>query len=860
MLRSAFSMCFFCLLLSPVLSWTPSHKVVSEHGTLYFLQVPEQDSLIFFFQASGLPELSEIEDSPLWAPSFLENLANTQPINEVKLGERVVLNKESQVFCTLNPDSQNLILEVEHRAQSHNTVKRICLEAQTGQKPFTRYLTIHVPFADHFYGLGEQLSERHAGESRADWSGRVRHSGSFPDSISKDPAGVFGNSLTHLLGGNVSNALFPVLVMADEQGTDALLFLDNPQDSHWDFESKSPVAKLRGGPLSGALSWGEEAQVLRTRYLEFTGRAPIPPRKAFGMWVSEYGFENWEELEQKAATLLENHFPVDGFVLDLQWFGGILGNSPDSSMGKLQFDRSNFPNPEAKISELKARGLGLITIEESYVAQNRTEFKELSERGYMVKSPDGSGHPHIIDRTPWWGIGSMIDYTNPEAADYWHQNKRQNLIELGILGHWTDLGEPEAFRHREKSEDGNESFTTPLYWNEKTQLEANNLFGFSWARSIHQNYTQRPENHVRRPFILARTGTAGIQRFGASLWSGDIGSNWESLRSHYVAQSHLAWSGIDYFGSDVGGFYRKAFKGSPDAFKELYTRWFAAACLTDIPLRPHVMNLGNHYETAPDRVGDIASNRWNLRRRYRLIPYLYSLAHRAWTEGEAVVAPSSLGSKVHGDLATSGNYKKIGSELLAALVLEPGSKSITIPLPEGNWYDFDSGEWLAQGNDGEVICPTIDQGHMKVPLLAREGAIIPVGSADASTPTPSEVELLLVPGATRSGEFTLYHDDGQSQDYLQGDSAVTKVSLSTWKAQNGTLVISGATGPYLKKLPQNRDITLRIAHPGSELRAIIGKQELPTSRDGHFWKVKLPPQLTKKDVTVKFFGEALPRS
>ena len=106
---------------------------------------------------------------------------------------------------------------------------------------------------------------------------------------------------------------------------------------------------------------------------------------------------------------------------------------------------------------------------------------------------------------------------------------------------------------------------------------------------------------------------------------------WDCLGSPYRAQGHVAMSGVDYYGSDVGGFYRRAYTESPGGYDELYTRWFAAACLTDVPLRPHTMNLGNKFETAPNQVGHAASNLANLRQRYRLIPYLYSAAHRAWS-------------------------------------------------------------------------------------------------------------------------------------------------------------------------------------------------------------------------------------
>ena len=150
--------------------------------------------------------------------------------------------------------------------------------------------------------------------------------------------------------------------MVSKTDNDLMLFLDNPAYSEWDFRADPWRVRLREGEFGGAISWGAESETLRARYLDWTGRPPVPPRKAFGMWVSEYGYENWQELESKAKSLLEQGFPVDGFVLDLQWFGGIVEGSGDSSMGRLSFDLEHFPNPAEKLAELGRCGLGIIVI------------------------------------------------------------------------------------------------------------------------------------------------------------------------------------------------------------------------------------------------------------------------------------------------------------------------------------------------------------------------------------------------------------------------------------------------------------------------------------------------------------------
>lgn len=826
-------------------AWAPTHKVESSRGRVY-LRVLETDGVLFYIAPKQESATAVVEDSLLWDPDFIKAYSSYSDLTELKIGEPLQAGPDSQVFCFLDPVSGRLTLEVRFKDAGESNTRRIVLEATSEKGPYSQVLSVRAPSMDHLYGLGEQFPAKYLGDGTSDWKGRLRHSGATPTAFEEDPIGVYGNSMTPLAGGNVGNALFPVLHMVDEAGTDALLFLDNPADSQWDFTKSPWRVSLRNGEIRGALAWGSESESLRARYMNWTGKPPVPPRKAFGLWVSEYGYENWAELEDKEKSLREHGFPVDGFILDLQWFGGILEGSGDSQMGTLTFDLENFPNPAGKIAELAARGLGLVVIEESYIASNLDEFKDLAEREYLVRAPRDTYEPQIIDRVPWWGIGSMLDYTNPEVGDYWHKTKREPLVKMGVMGHWTDLGEPEIFRHVVKKKSrGGSVYETPIYFGGKTQLEANNLFCLNWARSIFEGYGADGHEAGPRPWILARTGTSGIQRFGASLWSGDIGANWGSLRSHYAAQSHMAFSGVDYFGSDVGGFYREAFSGS--SFDELYSRWFAAACLTDIPLRPHTMNLGNKYETAPDRVGDPDSNLKNLRLRYRLIPYLYSAAYEAWLHGTPVVSPLAMESDTSVG-TTSGTLKRVGPALLAQLVLEPGSEEIECELPSGGWYDFAGGELLETGTH---LRPTVDdQGRMVTPLFARAGSIIALGSAESSEPDPERLELVVFPG---EGEYStrIYHDDGRTEKYRGGAYAVTEVSHNGWTSGYGRVMVEPVKGEYRSQMPSKRDVVIRVASE-KRVRAALGETPLEVTENGGYHMVTIPSASLDQRVVVTF--------
>lgn len=821
----------------PSLAWTPTHRVTTPRGQVVLRPIGSQSALFAYLPKDAAPAV-EVPNSPLWDPEVAAGFSSASHIKELKVGESLQVG-ETQLRVYLDPVSREPALEI---AKSYR------LDFSGGGKS-PRSFRLRAPQVDHLYGLGEHLPPELLGEADEDLLGQVRYSGAQRDSETTDPKGVYGNAMVPLAGGNVSNALFPVLHMIDDAGPDALLFLDNPAMSRWDFRSAPWRVEVAHGEVSGAIAWGRESLELRQEYMTWTGRPPVPPRKAFGLWVSEYGFDNWEEMETKAEGLRQAGFPLDGFVMDLQWFGGITEGSPNSRMGALTFATAAFPNPAAKLAEMARTGLGIVVIEEAYIAGGLPEYADLAEKGHLVKSSSKPNQPLTIDESPWWGVGSMLDYLNPEAADAWHQSKREPLRRMGVMGHWTDLGEPEMFRHIVSSKGKKTVYETPLYFGGLTQLAANNLFALRWAESIFRGYGADGHAQGQRPWILGRTGTSGIQRFGAALWSGDIGANWESLRSHYRAQGHLAMSGLDYFGSDVGGFYRKAFQDAPGGYEELYTRWFAAACLTDVPLRPHTQNLENKYETAPHLVGDRESNLANLRQRYRLIPYLYSAAHKAWREGVPFVAPPVAYQQGDEVLDRSGTHKWIGSDLLARLVLEPNVSNVSVRLPAGRWYDFESGELVSDKGSETLNVPARLGEVRRTPLFARGGSVIPLGSASTSEPA-SDLELVVFPGVAWKG--SLIEDDGWSESYRGGQVAETSLSQTAWQGRYGQLTVGPRMGAFAGELSATRDLTIRLASSAKNVQAVVDGKEIPMEPDGAFWVLHLPGRPADAATVVSF--------
>jgi alpha-glucosidase len=535
---------------------------------------------------------------------------------------------------------------------------------------------------------------------------------------------------------------------------------------------------------------GPDLPDIRRDYMDLTGRPPVPPKKMFGMWISEWGFESWTEIDNKLATLRANKFPVDGFVLDAQWFGGIQGNTEASHMGALTWD-TPFPNAASKIAAYKNNeGVGIMTIEESNIAKGQSAHADMANRGYLVRAGSATAAPVYMDQ--WWGKGGMIDWTLPAAGDYWHDLKRQKLINDGVMGHWTDLGEPETY-------DAND-WTNGVIPGKHGHADYHNLYNLKWAESIVRGYQRN--GVTRRPFILSRSGASGIQRFGAAMWSGDIGSRLPNLANHMNVQMHMSMSGIDYYGADIGGFFRSAIDSDE---KELYTQWFANGMSFDIPGRPHAENLCNCHDTSPAATGNLASNLANVRRRYELVPYTYSLAYRAYLYGEPVVPPVFFYNGGDQNLREMGHEKMLGRDLLVGIVAGAGETQRSVYLPAGDWIDFHTNQWTHSTGQWLTNVPEYANGLFRLPMYARAGAIFPKMYVDDKTmnvfgkrtdgTTRNEL-IMRTYVSTTAANFTLYEDDGETTAYLSGATRTTLLSQQKTSASSETVTIAASSGTY----------------------------------------------------------------
>ncbi|HET89353.1 MAG TPA: DUF4968 domain-containing protein [Chloroflexi bacterium] len=472
-----------------------------------------------------------------------------------------------------------------------------------------------------------------------------------------------------------------------------------------------------GPELDLFLICASEPAGILDRYAALTGYASVPPRWSFGLWMSRCGYQNRAEVEQVVEGLHTHDVPCDVIHLDPWWMG------EPSNWCSLQWDEERFPDPEQLIAELCEQGLRLCLWENPYVTESAPIFEEGRREGYFVQ--DGAGEPYLI--RAWSDVVppvALVDFTNPDAVAWW-QSLHRPLLGQGVSVFKTDFGEAAP-------EDG-------VYHNSMSGREAHNLYPLLYNRAVFEVTAEM----TGRGLVWSRSGWAGSQRY-PTCWGGDPWADFPYMVNQLRAALSMGLSGVPFYSHDIGGFF-----GESDP--ELYVRW-AQFGLFSSHSRCHGTTPREPWEFGEEA---LAIFRRYAKLRYRLLPYIYSMAVQSAQTGLPMVRALVLKYSHDPNVRHLDSEYLFGDSFLVAPVLERGARRRMVYLPVGEWVDYWSREiyqgptWLNYPAPLEIL-----------PLFIRRGAIIPLGPEENRTDHVAGRGLVFDIYPVESGQFTLYEEDG----------------------------------------------------------------------------------------------------
>ena len=525
--------------------------------------------------------------------------------------------------------------------------------------------------------------------------------------------------------------------------------------------------------------YGPEIDQVIAGYRRVSGQAPMMPRWAFGLWQCRQRYET----QQQSLDILEGfrsrNIPIDNIVQD--WFYWKA-----DQWGSHQFDPQRFPDPEGWIRTIhdKYHARLMISVWPKFYP-NTENAKVLRARGFLYEKDLEEGEKDWINY-----VYTYYDAFNPEARKiFWSQMERE-LFRKGVDAWWMDATEPELIHGPEL--EGTKTHMHPTALGSGSRML--NAYPLVNSQAVYEG--QRAAAPNQRVFILTRSGFAGLQRYGTAMWSGDISATWTAMRKQIPAGLSFSLSGVPYWTMDTGGFSVPArfSRQNPtpedvDEWREQNTRWFQFGTFVPL-LRVHgefpyreMWYFGGESHPAYQTMLKFD------RLRYRLLPYIYSLAGGVTQEGSSIMRGLVM------DFRTDAKAREIGDQYMfgPALLINPvttykaRSRSVYLPKAAG-WYDFWTGAVFNGGQTIDAPAP-----YESLPLFVKAGSVIPFGPELQYTAEKAADPITLYVYAGADGAFTLYEDEGLNYNYEKG--AFTRIPIQ-WHDSTRTLTIGKREGSF----------------------------------------------------------------
>jgi alpha-D-xyloside xylohydrolase len=583
-----------------------------------------------------------------------------------------------------------------------------------------------------------------------------------------------------------TNISIPMLLSSNGYG----IFWNNASRSR--FNNRFPHALYLSSEVADSVDYyflyGPEFDKIISDYRGMTGGAPMFGKWAYGFWQCKNKYESQAEVLGVAHKYRELGIPVDNIVQDWFWW---------RTMGEPVFNK-NYPDPAGMIDDLHKNNFHVMFSFWPYFRPGSPVYDDMDKRGFFVDRTKAAGfHP---------ARQALYDAFNPEARKYYWQLIDKGLFKIGADAWWLDTDEPET-----------EGRETSVLVNNKTAIGSGaryaDLFSLMTTQAVYEG--QRAASSDKRVFILSRSAAAGTQRNSVAAWSGDVESNWLSFARQIPAGLNFSLSGIPYWTTDIGGFII----GNPDdpAYRELFIRWFEYGTFCPI-FRLHGTRTTNTNElwSYGEQAQQILTDYDRLR--YRLMPYIYSLAWKTASEGYTPMRPLAMDFRIDVRAQNVGDQFMFGPALLVNPVTEPGATKRHMYLPRGTWRDF----WTGRAIDGGFAIDA-PANLERMPIYVRAGSIIPMGPQllFAAEKAADPIELRIYDGA--DGDFVLYEDENDNYNYEKGAYATIAIH---WDEAKQTLILGARQGSFPGML-QGR--TFKVVHVRQDFGVGMEFTEKPDS-------------------------------
>jgi alpha-D-xyloside xylohydrolase len=504
--------------------------------------------------------------------------------------------------------------------------------------------------------------------------------------------------------------------------------------------------------------YGPDLDRVIANYRELTGPAPMFGRWAYGYWQCKNRYKTQEELMQVAGKYRELKIPIDNIVQDWFWWG---------KMGDHIFN-ANYPDPKAMVEELHRQNFHLMISVWPFFEAPSANYDELIRRHLYIAPSQGP----IAD-----GDGqTLYDPFGAEGRAFYWQKMNDALFKIGVGAWWLDTTEPET----ENQEDNRMIQSQTALGNGARYA---NAFPLMTTEAVYEG--QRAVTGEKRVFILTRSAFSGMQRYAAAAWSGDVHSRWFELRKQIPAGLNFSLSGLPYWTTDIGGFTDSNIKDP--AYQELFVRWFQYGAFCPV-FRVHGTRIPSENElwSYGPKAQAILTNFDVFR--YRLMPYIYSLAWRTTHEGYTIMRPLVMDFREDERAREIGDQFLFGPAILVSPVIEPGATMRHLYLPPARWYDF----WTGIPIEGSRAIDSPSPIE-RIPLYVRAGSILPLGPdlQYAAERAADPMEIRVYCGA--SGSFELYEDENDNYNYEKGAYSIIPIS---WDETAKTLTIGERAGRF----------------------------------------------------------------